>query len=223
MLTRLGLSIVTITMFAGWSCGGGDSAAKSPTLLPSTTTTATASTAATPVPVTETPAANGLPRAYPAGTRTGIAEADAVLAALEAPTPDGLKALFMLTPSPCVNDPKTITNPPLCPPGVAAKTMVPVFRAMGCEAHWPDYLESVLSGAWKYPRPLLAIFRTVPEAFAWLPAADYGVIIETRGAPTVVVRISAAKVNGIDTGCGQGLDHFVEGVTASRFILPLQR
>lgn len=40
------------------------------------------------------------PLAYPEGTRTGIPAIDSVLAALDAPLPDRLQALFVKTPSP---------------------------------------------------------------------------------------------------------------------------
>jgi hypothetical protein len=188
-----------------------------PVAMPEATPTQTAPTA--------TPAAATAPQPYPAGTRTGTPADDAVLAALEAPSPDALKALFALTPAPCKVNPQSITNPPLCPAGVAAGTLVPVFRAMSCESVWPDYLEEILTTVWKSPRPLVAIYKDPTDYYSWLPAAEYALIIHTlgntaSGGSPAVVRVALGKVNGIAFGCGQPFEQSVAGVTADRFVLP---
>jgi hypothetical protein len=168
------------------------------------------------------------PPPYPPGTRTGVAAVDEVLAALAADSPGPLKTLLQSTPAPCVVNPQGITNPPLCPEGVPAGTLVPVFRASACESVWPDYFDQLLRDSlWRGPRPVLAIYRDPTDAYGWLPPADYAVVVLQAGPPAggrpAVIRVSNGRVNGILFGCGHTFDQLVAGVDAARFVLPPQR
>lgn len=171
------------------------------------------------------PVAPAVPDPYPVGTRTGIPSLDTVLAALDAEDAGPLRALFALTPAPCVINPQSITNPPLCPDGTPAGTPVPVFRATSCESLWPDYLEEVLL-LWEGPRRVLAIYRDPTDAYAWLPAAEYAIVVrgvnDPRGEVPAVVRVSAGRVNGIAFGCGQSFEEQTAGIDPGRYLLPPQ-
>lgn len=164
------------------------------------------------------------PDPYAVGTRTGIAEVDGVLAALEAESHDALEALFTLTPAPCVINPQGITNPPLCTEGVRAGTLVPVFRATSCESVWPAYLDELLTGqVWSRPHPVLAIYRDPTDAYSWLPAADFAILVLQGGPPNngrpAVIRVSGGRVSGIAFGCGHTFAQLVAGVDTGRFVL----
>jgi hypothetical protein len=164
------------------------------------------------------------PEPYPPGTRSGAADVNAVIEALESASPDALKALFELTPAPCVVNPQSLTNPPLCPEGVAAGTPTPVFRATACESVWPEYLEEVLTQLWQEERPLLAIYQDPSDAYGWLPAANYA-IVATRGqegGQPFVIRVKDGRVNGIAFGCGQSFPDLVADIEDWRYLLPPQ-
>jgi hypothetical protein len=226
------LGVLLAALLLGAACGGNSpEPANKPTATaagPSVTPTSSESSptpSATPTEVTLTS-----PRPYPQGTQVGIPAVDSVLKALEAPTPDALEALFVETPAPapCVINPQGIHSPPLCPAGVASGSLVPVFRATACESVWPDSLQRVLTGPlWTSPRPLLAIYRNPTDAYSWLPAADYAIIIhtlgntESRGWPAVI-RVQGDHVNGIAFGCGQDFEELTAGIGADRYVLPPQ-
>ncbi len=161
------------------------------------------------------------PDPYPPGTRSGAADVDGVIEALESASPDALKALFELTPAPCVINPQGLTNPPLCPEGVAAGTPVPVFRATACESVWPEYLEQVLTQVWQADRLLLAIYQDPTDAYSWLPAANYAIVLSRGwGGQPFVVRVKDGRVNGIAFGCGQSFPQLVADVEDWRYLLP---
>lgn len=152
---RAALAIATLSatlLFAG--CGSKGTGMASVTPPPAATATATVD-----VTASLTPAATGtvasVATATPASARdgrrlsdaTGIADVDAVLAALASGEAVRVAALFEAIPSPCVVKPQGIHNPPACPDGVAAGTLLPVARASAGEAVWPGDLERVLA-AW---------------------------------------------------------------------------
>jgi hypothetical protein len=70
---------------------------------------------------------------------------------------------------------------------------------------------------------VLAIYHDPTDAYGWLPAADYAIVV-AQGPPgdgwPAVVRVEDGRVNGIAFGCGQGFERLVEGVTPDRYLLP---
>jgi hypothetical protein len=197
------------------SCSGGDSDS---TPTPAATATATQPATATPeIPV---------PPSYPDSTRTGISEVDAVLDAVSSANSPQLQSLFELTPSPCVVNPIGIHNPPKCPDGVSAGTLIPVFRAMAGEAVWPDYLPGALSAWLRGDLQVFAVYRTAAPMFnGWIPAADHAIVFADLGRQAEPwfaseVRVTGGRVTSITFGGSSGPERFVEGVPASEFVLP---
>lgn len=133
-----------------------------------------------------------------------------------------LRALFELTPSPCVVKPQGIHNPPACPEAVASGTLLPIFRAMAGEAVWD--VDSVLPGWLGRRHEVYAIYRDAPATFeGWIPAADYAIVLADLDLNPMFaseVRVSHGKVTGVIFGGSSGVDWYVDGVGASRFLLP---
>jgi hypothetical protein len=226
--------VLLLVTGASVSCGDEGSLPADATTGVVATPTAVASTSeATPTPpqaATGTPALTPPPappvvRPHPPHTRTGVASVDAVIDALLAGPPGAFEAFFVDTPSPCVANPMGIHNPPACPPGVGAGTLLPVFRAMAGEAVWPESLPGVVENFLAQPHPLLAVYRGASEEISWLPPAEYAIVAHgygnsPSGGHPVEIRVQDGHVNGIRFHCRQTAEECLAGVTPDRFILP---
>jgi len=146
-LRPLALLVAASALTLAAACGGGSgpgstatpSATASPTPTAGPASTATPRASATPTGTatpTDTPRAEPppWPAHHPAGTRTGVEQVDAVLAALEARDADALVALALVQELKCV--------PPETQPGIGALVCgeggqpgvpVRVFQASVCE------------------------------------------------------------------------------------------
>ena len=131
MRNLLLLAWFALAVLAAGCSGGGSEIPATSTPTATAATTPEPSTVATPGSTPTAGATNAAGAAgYPAGTSTGIPALDALVVTLTSGDVAAVKSVLVETPSPCVVNPQTIHNPPACPDGVAAGTLLPVFRAM---------------------------------------------------------------------------------------------
>ncbi len=148
------IAILTGVVLQSWSLDHGPAA---PAATPGTATTT----------VPPTPGANA---------STGIPDLDRLIAILTSGDVAAVKAILIETPSPCVVT--GIYNPPACPAGVAAGTMLPVFRASAGEAVWPGDLERVLDSSVTRNRTLYGVRISLPiPGQQWVPAGNYAIVV----------------------------------------------
>ncbi len=217
MRRAVALALGTLILLTTVACGAGPATPiPTDTLSPSTKPTVAEATPPLPTPAT--------PRTYPTATRTGFPELDRVLDAVFSGNPAQLRALFEPTPSPCVANPQGIHDPPACPEGTAAGTLLPVFRAMAGEAVWPEHLDSALPAWLRGRHEVYAIYRDVPPAInGWIPAAEYAIaLVDLDMSPMFAseVRVSGGRVTGFIFGGSLGVERYTEGVSLDRFVLP---
>lgn len=114
------------------------------------------------------------------------------------------------------------TDRPLCPPGVAEGTMVPVFPAAGCHSFtYPQELPGMFTSRPDVPFRLYAIYRSSAEhpRVARLPAGELG-IIEDRGTlGGRVFAISAGKIVSADFACGLSAADLAAMVPPNTFMI----
>jgi hypothetical protein len=132
------LLMLLVVLLAGCSGGGSEKPATATSATSVTTGTVPAPTALpTPAP-TATPTPAG-PRTYSPGTRTGRAEIDPVLTAIEAGTPDALRAIVRYVSPPCVAvRPQGIGPVAVCPVGVSPGTPIDEFPSAPGEGTYID-------------------------------------------------------------------------------------
>lgn len=127
------------------------------------------------------------PRYYPLSTRTGIADVDAVLAAVESGDPQALRDLVRFTTVGCTNA-EGLGGPPKCREGETEGTLVNVLPFLGPEGHF--MYESELS---KFPGVdvlgLYAVYAVSDSAYSEeaYPAGEYAAMFATKDDQTVIV------------------------------------
>jgi hypothetical protein len=127
---RLRWLLAPLLLLLAAACGGGEGGEGSSPSPPPVTATLP------PIP-TQAPQPSPTPvNAHPAGTRTGVAVIDGVLAALEAGDAAALTGLLSFHPYRCDNAPAGTEGANPCPPGVAAGSPVDVVAAGGCEVEF---------------------------------------------------------------------------------------
>jgi len=145
-------------------------------------------TATEPIPTTTArPRGSGY---YPLSTRTGIAEVDAVLAAVESGDPQALRDLVHFTTVACTTA-EGLGGPPKCREGEAGGTLVTVLPFLGPEGSFLD--ESELSS---FPGVnvigLYAVYSVTDSAYSEeaSPAGEYAVAFNAEeNQPNVVIQI----------------------------------
>jgi hypothetical protein len=120
--------LTALLFFFALALAIGCSSEASPDLTPTATTEAPSQPP--PATATTSPAPSGV-RAHPAGTRTGIAKLDGVIAAAEKRDTAALVSLVAFYTMPCTR-PEGIGAIP-CPPGAPLQTPVEVFGWSQCE------------------------------------------------------------------------------------------
>jgi hypothetical protein len=198
------------------------SASSKATPIPASTAIPSLSPTVSSAP-TETPTIAVSPTATPAhGTQSGVPELDRVIATVLSGSIPAIQALFVETPSPCVVKPQGIHTPPACPDGVADGTLIPVFRASVCESVWPDYLPTALSAWASRPHVVFAAAKGPTGFYKWLPAADYGVVLNETGPEGYgsVVFVTGGRITGLGIGCAQTPQQILAQITHQGFLLP---
>jgi hypothetical protein len=129
----------------------------------------------------------GGPEYYPLSTRTGIADIDAVLAAVESGDPQQLRDLVRFTTVECTNA-EGLGGPPKCREGEAEGTLVNVLPFLGPEGHF--LYESEIS---KFPGVnvlgLYAVYAVSDSAYSEeaYPAGEYAAMFTTEDDQTAIV------------------------------------
>jgi len=124
---------------------------------------------------------------YPLSTRTGIADVDAVLAAVESGDAQALRDLIRLTTVGCTKT-EGLGGPPKCREGEAEGTLVNVLPFLGPEGHF--LYESELS---KFPGVdvlgLYAVYAVSDSAYSEeaYPTGEYAAMFTTKDDQTVIV------------------------------------
>lgn len=164
---------IAAAILAGVACGDDSDS------TPTSAATNGSPIPATPVTATTTAAPTTGGTGYPAGTHTGVADLDAVIDTVQSGNATAIQALFVQTPSPCVINPQGIHNPPACPTGVAADTLLPVFRAAAGEAIWPTNLKSVVESSATRDRTLYAVFSSEGAKVqgGWVPTGKHAILL----------------------------------------------
>lgn len=189
-----------------------DEATPTPTATPTAIATLPAPPASTGTPEA-TPTAT---RPAPEGDRTGIAEVDAVIAAVEGDDPQALAALMQTVEAPCTNA-QGAGGPPKCWTGTTVDqarpegTVLEVFPYATCELEWRIDLDPVAEETLTVAGTLFAVLRLDRPLFTggedYLPGAEYAVVFTGTNAgaeSVVVVALEDDRVTFVDRACGAG-------------------
>lgn len=144
------------------------------------------------------------PVGYPAGTLTGNADVDPVIAAIASGKRERITAVTHFSAVPCTTTQQGIGSPPLCPEGVSEGTPVDALPTSSCEGgYWPraHYEAEHELGGWSGDE-IYAVLR-VPRSAD--PAPAYAIIFNFRtpggstwGRSLMVV---GGKITAIVGGC----------------------
>ena len=150
-------------------------------------------TATQPVPtITAKP---GSPGYYPLSTRTGIADIDAVLAAVESGDPQQLRDLVHITTIACTKA-EGLGGPPKCMQNEAEGTLVKVLPIIGPEGQFLREWEiSKFPGV--YVIGLYAVYSVSDSAYSEeaYPAGEYAAMFKAgENQPNVVIQIRGGIV-----------------------------
>jgi hypothetical protein len=137
---------------------------------------------------------------------------DRLIAALEANDLDALIDLIVLEPQPCVADVQGLGGPPECGTGEVVGTEVDVVLFASCEGYWvrEHQLEMNLARFVEGEIELYGVYAGSGPAF---DGADYVAVFAAEretGTLAQVVYLSDRGITGIDYGCGQTPETFVE-------------
>lgn len=191
------------------ACGGdGGEDPASPTATAVVEQTATAAVTATAPPPQETSPA--LPAELQSVVDT-IVEGDA----------GAIRAITLTVPTYC-------GGPAECPHRGEAG-IYPIIRATGCEPLLPNDKEGSIDGALANltsgPRTVLAVFVEVltEPVWGWIPRGTHQVVVwgptanPGKDGPKVFY-VRGDRITGIEFNCNWPLEHFYQGVDASRFL-----
>lgn len=150
----------------------------------------------TPTPTPEeTPVPS--PDLAPRGTRTGNAEIDGVIEAMESGDPTVIRALLRTTTAQCTYAPQI--GSALCEDGELEATSVDVFLFTACEGFWGRLdADGVAQDLASWNRPLAAV-AAPPAAGDWYQLRFASESPDTFGGP--VIYIEAGSIIGRGGGC----------------------
>jgi hypothetical protein len=140
------------------------------------------------------------PLAHPKGTRTGNAEVDPVLAALETGDPATIESVVSFTPVPCETNPLGIGAPPACKPGMPEGTPIEALPSSCMEGTFilkeefrsnPDFGLFSLSGVYAVYRQSQSTVATVPP---YGPAGSYVAVYRGFAEFSTLVVIDQGKI-----------------------------
>lgn len=177
-----------------------------------------------PQPETETsvPATRG-PGYYPLSTRTGNADVDAVIAAVESGDPRQLQDLIRFTPIPCTKA-EGLGGPPKCEAGEAEGTAHEVLPILGPEGHFMR--EADLAG---FPGisviGIHAVYKLSDSAYSEeaYPAGEYAVaFIGGENQPDVVLHIRGGIVRIDYLYFPNSLDEIIQRDSSELILAPMK-
>lgn len=160
---------------------------------------------------------------YSLSTRTGIAEVDAVLAAVESGDPQQLRALFRFTTVACTKA-DGLGGPPKCQENEAEGTFVDVFPFLGPEGHF--IREAELSN---FPGvnviSVYAVYQVSNSAYSEdaYPAGEYAVVFNGHeNQPNVIVQIRNGIVRMDYIFPTTSLDEIIQRDSIKLILAPVQ-
>jgi len=137
---------------------------------------------------------------YPLSSRTGIAEVDVVLAAIESEDPGQLRGLFGFTKTTCTTA-EGLGGPPKCRDGEADHTPLEVLPFLGSEGSFLRNDE--IDGFTGFDvSSIHAVFMVSDGAYSDenYPAGKYGVLLLTDDTSEgIVLQVTEGKIIRLDT------------------------
>lgn len=152
---------------------------------------ACASAAPTQIQSTEPPVADF----HPLSTRTGVADVDAILAAVESGDPQQLRDLIRFTTVGCTKT-DGLGGPPKCQDDEVEGTLVEVLPFLGSEGHFLRKAD-IMNFSGVNAVGVYAVYKVSNAAFSEdaYPAGEYAVVfISQENQPDIVVQIRAGIV-----------------------------
>ena len=251
-LVRAGLLLVAALLVLAAACGGSSddeaATARPATLAPPPSSTPSVPAERTPEPTPDPlgaatasptptapppPAPSPWPAHHPAGTRTGVAQVDAVIAALEASDVDALVALALLHEIECV-PPESVLGVGglICDEGEQPGEALHVFQSMQCEGFFVRESQLREHLAW-FAQSSLGAYAAVEvrepaRGRGFGPAAplDYVVAMTAReqGLPGFAggqaALLQGSKLIATQFGCKTPGDYLTWGGQAHELLLP---
>ena len=137
---------------------------------------------------------------YPLSQRTGIAEIDVVLDAVEGDNPQQLRDLFHFINVPCTNA-DGLGGPPKCRENESEGALVEVFPFLGGEG---SYLHKENLDLWPGVdvKRLYAVYRNSENVYSdeTFPAGEYSILfLSEDDIPGTVLQITDGQIVRIDT------------------------
>ncbi len=215
-------SAAAIGLFS--ACGDGPDATPTVaiTVPPASPTTATEASPTAAVSATQPPATAtaATPAATPTANRTtGVAEVDAIMAAILSGDAAKIRTFVAMTSEPCT----TLTGlggPPQCPAGVAAGTIVQAFPSLGPSLGWSFDADGVVTNLVQVTT-ITGVFKAIPRPYSptvpGLPSGSYVLV----AAPDRLIHIDGGKIVFMDYVMA-GMATRLAAIPAADFILPIQ-
>lgn len=136
---------------------------------------------------------------YSLNARTGIADVDAVLGALETGDPEDLHTLVQYTSAPCTTV-EGLGGPPKCRAGETEGTTFNVLPFLGSEG---SFIRQEEIGTWQGvdAAGLYAIYRVSESGRTeeYYPRGDYAVILKTVDGSVISLRIANGGIVRVDS------------------------
>jgi hypothetical protein len=154
---------------------------------------------------------------YPASTRTGNADIDPVLAAVESGNGQQIFAITGFSQAACTDHPEGIGAPPKCPQGVSEGTPIEVIPVSACEGALVPRTDFEASPAVPgVGMPLDTIVRA-DSSQAW----QYTVMFTnpTNGLAAALY-VTKGKITGTWSGCSETPAEWLASQPHGEFILP---
>ena len=167
------------------------------------------------VPSTEQPS----PTLRPVIRNTGIADLDAILAALLSGDREAIRPLLHFEPTPCLAEPDEpsgfyVAGPP-CRDGETDGTIVEVLKSSVCEGRYDR--REVLNrrvNSLRTLNQLYAVYEAPPDS-----DSEYFAIVSS-GEGAMTVRIASGRIVELNFGCGQSAEGLIEFYQLANVVLP---
>jgi DNA-binding CsgD family transcriptional regulator len=173
--------------------------------------------------------ANGIPTPPPPARvrHLGDTANDRLIDAMVAGDWETLAGAFELYPEPCTTaTERGVGSPPACPPGVPDGGTVNTTRITACETtrsqNPVEELDWLFEPMFAFGHEVYAAFPPdQPEYVGGVPGGDVVVVLQRIGSTEGSAwHLSAGKIVGLRTGCGEQAAEFAEGIPDSGFVLP---
>lgn len=171
-----------------------------------------------------TPSVSG---GYPLDTRTGVAEIDPVLAAVESGDPQTVRSLIQFTSALCTWK-DGLGGPPKCREGEAEGTIVEVLPLLASEGSY-FRKEEIHNWLGLEPEALYAVYQVSVNALReeYYPQGDYmAIFVPQKNQPADVLHIADGRIVRVDSVFGefpQSVKALIERDTSKVILAPITR